>query len=153
MNQASEKISGSEVKFNSKDFFFFFCIKMRPNFVEKQKLTVLRSPPLQSNFVYLCAPGSYENSSSCFKISLSLALMDLFLICCRHRPHLLKGEKYQPLHSLLPRSPGPAWQRASLLPVQPQPVVTLPLNSLEEEFNAGFALSQPLASCQRISLS
>lgn len=36
VNQASEKISGSKVKFNSKDFFFFFCIKMRPNFVEKQ---------------------------------------------------------------------------------------------------------------------
>ena len=148
-----KRLAAAKSNLIQKTFFFFFCIKMRPNFVEKQKLTVLRSPPPRSNFVYLCAPGSYENSSSCFKISLSLALMDLFLICCRQRPHLLKGEKYQPLHSRLPRSPGPAWQRASLLPVQPRPVVTLPLNSLEEEFNAGFALSQPLASCQRISLS
>lgn len=152
MNQASEKISGSKVKFNSKDIFFFWH-KDEAQLCRETKTTILRSPPLWSNFVYLCAPGSYANSSSCFKISLSLALMDLFLICCRHRPHLLKGEKYQPLHSHLPRSPGPAWQRASLLPVQPRPAVTLPLNSLEEEFNAGFALSQPLASCQRISLS
>lgn len=133
--------------------FFFFLHKDEAQLCRETKTNILRSPPLWSNLVYLCAPGSYANSSSCFKISLSLALMDLFLICCRHRPHLLKGEKYQPLHSRSPRSPGPAWQWASLLLVQPWSAVTLPLNSLEEEFNAGFALSQPLASCQRISLS
>ena len=97
--------------------FFFFCIETKPSFVQKQNLTVLRSPRLWFIFVYLCAPGSHANSSSHFQISLSLALMDLFHICCRHRPLLLKREKYQPLYSRLPRSPGPAWQRASLLPL------------------------------------
>lgn len=99
--------------------FFFFYIVMRPSFVHKQKLTVVSPPLLQYRrplFTCVHSSGSYANSSSWFKINSGPALMDLFLICCRHRPLPLKREKYQSLHSGSPRSPGPAWQRASLLP-------------------------------------
>lgn len=132
--------------------FCLFCIKMRSYFVHKNQ-PCSDHLYIGSMSLFTCVHSSYANSSSQFKISLSLALMDLFLLWYRHRPLLLKREKYQLLYSHLPRSPGPAWQLASLLPLQLGPDVTLPLNSLVEEFSAGFALSQPLTSCQSISLS
>jgi hypothetical protein len=125
VNQATEN-SSSRVKFNSEDSpTTLFCIKKRPYFVHTRKPTVLGSPPHQQSkqvFVYLYAPGSYANSNSQLEISLSLALMDLFLICCEHRALLLKREKKKiaaPAQRLAQKSraclatslfaPSPAW--------------------------------------------
>lgn len=131
---------------------FFFCIKMRPYIVHKQKHF--------SDHLYIGSPSLFTCVDRLLckfwqpvQNNPELSLDGFISHLLQALTTLLKREKYQLLHSHLPRSPEPAWQLASLLPLQLGPDITLPLNSPVQEFSAGFALSQPLASCQSILLS